>query len=94
MVAFDINAVIRFAYGRTELYPRFHRMGRGVLEKKRFLVFICFLPCWKVFSNILILLEYLVFISFEGVFGKRLFHSVDFFTKLPWRYRGMKGNEL
>ena len=24
-----IPEVIRFAYGRTELYPRFHRMGRG-----------------------------------------------------------------
>lgn len=89
-----MNAVTCFVVHKTGLYPRFHCYGRGVLEKKRFLVFICFLPCWKVFSNILILLEYLVFISFEGVFGKRLFHSVDFFTKLPWRYRGMKGNEL
>lgn len=77
---------------RRDYIPDF--MDQGVLEKKRFLVFICFSPCWKVFSNILILFEYLVFISFESVFGKRLFHSVDFFTKLPWRYRGMKGNEL
>ena len=91
---FDINADNPFCVWQSGIISPISITDRGVLEKKRFLVFICFLPCWKVFSNILILLEYLVFISFESVFGKRLFHSVDFFTKLPWRYRGMKGNEL
>ena len=93
-MVFDMNAITVLRIAKTEHIPDFFNEGRGVLEKKRFLVFICFPPCWKVFSNILILLEYLVFISFESVFGKRLFHSVYFFTKLPWRYRGMKGNEL